>query len=386
MLIYKIFLFLLICIIGTPGFFVFESVSVVGIYLIDLGFTEIEISFLYSCYYYPNVIFCLFAGLLIDKIGVRQCTLIFSTTTVIAASLFSISRNFIVMTIGRLILGMSAESIFMCQLKLFTLHYPDNLSLVFGVSLIYYRMSSWLAYLILPPIANISLVLTFHICTFLCIGCLIINIIYYLIDKEPLKNDKTTIPICKTLSICLRSGKFWLLLGIAFFYYGAYMSYNALAPIIIQFKFHVTPERANQIVSFLTFGSMISAPIFGFLADKTQKHTLLMNFGIIIGVIGFSCLILTERVPIILLTLILGFSYGIVPCILYRLISYVIHPELTGIATGYIESANSIAVIIVPLIFSWLYQTGKDVIALSLVVILLGITYILNVVLGISFI
>ena len=379
----NIFQFTTICFIGTPGFYVYDSIATLGPYLIDYGYTRVDVSILYSVYYYPNIIFSLLAGLLVDKWGCQKSLLFFSALSAVACFIQIWSLNFWILVIGRVLLGIAAEAIFICQIKLYTLNYSRNLSLVMAMSLVYNRGASWLAYLTLPMIVERYKVKgAFYFCFLLAMVCLLVNIVYFIIKRRD-DPEITQTSTLKGLKFCLRQGKFWILLGIAFFYYGAFMSFNSIAPIIIEQTLDVSPEKANRIVSFLTLGAIIGSPLIGYLSDRFKTSTLFIAFGILCGLVPFGLLLLGVAKGMIILFLCLGISYGVVPSLLYRSISLIIEAELTGIATGLVECINAWAVIVYPILYSFLYEKGHVGYAYSLLMILLTLSYILNIILGI---
>lgn len=380
----QIILFFVICLIGTPGFYVYDAMAVIGPYLLKDGYTELQISWLYSCYYYPNIIFSLLAGICVDRIGVNSSSCLFSITTVIGAGIMYSFENIIGLTIGRIILGISAEAIFVCQIKWFILFFQSRLTLTLALSLVYNRLASWLCYITLPYIANVSVSMALLSCLCICITTLIINLIFVKCLKSSTEHKLNNSAIRAAFLYCFKSPKFCLLFGLTFCYYGAIMSYNALAPTIIVILYNVSPERANHIASFLTLGSMILTPFIGWLTDKYQKLNLWLALGLLFAVIPISCLIADLDIPIILATLLLGFSFGIVPCLIYRSISLFIPTDFSGIATGLIEASTSLAVVIFPLSFSWLFKYTTFSLALTLILVLLTLGYFINLALGLT--
>lgn len=392
---YWIFIFILICVIGIPGFYVYDSVAVLGpFFKEELNFTQIEIAWLYSCYYYPNIILSFVAGIIIDKWGERKCSILFSIITVSGQFIISIFPTLLPMCIGRIILGTAAEGMFICQLKLFTLTFKSNISIVLALSLAFNRLCTWLAYITLTPIANINLYLAIHTCTLICIFCLIINIIFlivvYLGNKNPYLNQSekveysdnndnsyTNVNIIFGIKQCLKSFPLWCLILIAFFYYGAFLSYASLSPIFIGKYYSLTISKSNFIVSLLSIGSIFGALIFGFLADKFGKRLFIILIGLFCGLVPFSIISITNNINIIPLTIFLGISYGSVPCILYSLISLTINKQYIGIATGLIETSNAWGVLIFPIMFGWILEKGSSTVGISSFTILLGLCVIL---------
>jgi MFS family permease len=381
---YWFFIMLCICIIGIPGFYVYDSIAVLGPFLKDeLNFTQVEIAWLYSCYYFPNIILSLFAGIIIDKWGERKCSCLFSLLTIFGQAIISLFPTIIPMSVGRFLLGIAAEGMFICQLKLFSTTFPNRISSVLSLSLAFNRLCTWLAYITLTPIAKINLYLALYTCTGICIFCFIINILYLYIEAKAATNSYlyphcfedlpsvATIKIWQGVKYCLKSFPLWCMIIVAFFYYGSFLSYASLSPIFIGEYYSLTITQSNFVVSLLSIGSIIGALIFGLLADKIEKRLLLIFIGLLFGLISFSILSITNKVNIIVLTVMLGISYGSVPCLLYSLIPISINKQYVGIATGLIEVANAWAVLIFPLIFGYLLEQNKGTLGISLFTILL---------------
>lgn len=390
---YWILIVILICLIGIPGFYVYDSIAVLGPYLKEeLNYTQVEIAWLYSCYYFPNIILSLFAGILIDKWGERKCSILFSCITVLGQSIISLFPTIWPMSIGRFILGIAGEGMFICQLKLFSTIFSSRISLVLSISLVFNRLCTLLAYLTLTPIAEINLYLALYTCTIVCIICLIINVLFIFIEYIGMKNsylypikidiiNPKNINILKGIKQCLKSFPLWCLILIGFLYYGAFLSYASLSPIFISKYYSYDVKTSNFIVSLLSFGSIIGALSFGYISDKTGRKLFLMYLGILFGLIPFAILSITNTVNIIILTISLGISYGAVPCILYSLISLMVDKEYIGIATGLIEVSNAWAVLIFPLLFGLISDIGSPLLGISCFTILLGLCLIIIIVL-----
>lgn len=385
----KIIVLLTICFIGIPGFYVYESIAAIGLYMEASGYTKIEISFLYNCFYFPNIIVSLFTGIIIDKLGENPTSIVFSIFMLIGQGLISFFKNIVAMSIGRCLLGIGASAIFICQLKMFSTNFPNHKSTVFAIHMIFNRGCSLLSYLTLPLIANIRPIdndwrVALYLCTLICVICLVVNILYVILDKNKNLVDSNTpiMEIKSGLIFCLRHPAVWILILIAFFFYGCFMSYNALSPIIIYEMYGFNKETASQIVSFLFLGSMIFTPIIGFLCDRYGHRNIHMGVALLLSIIVFSSMVLTQTINIVFLTIILGIGYGVTPNLIYTLAVMSVKNEYIGITIGLLEVAIAWAVLLFSFGFSYLVQINRIPLALSMSALLLTVCFILNMILG----
>lgn len=80
----------------------------------DLNLSSLQYNLLYTVYSVPNIVWPLFAGAAIDKIGCRLSVLIFGSFVLLGQSLFAVGcfiGNFPLLLAGRVVLGIGGEAI-----------------------------------------------------------------------------------------------------------------------------------------------------------------------------------------------------------------------------------------------------------------------------------
>jgi MFS family permease len=157
---------------------------------------------LYSVYSYPNVILPLFGGVLIDKIGINFSIILFSTLLVIGQGVFALSGflgesttdsnlPFIVAIIGRVIFGLGAESLNVCQSTIVSRWFiGKELALALGINISISRLGSVFNNYSMPPMADatsLGWALTFGF--FLCIGSWFSGFVLTIMENHSNKVD-----------------------------------------------------------------------------------------------------------------------------------------------------------------------------------------------------
>ena len=120
--------------------------------------TDLEYNSLYSVYSFPNIILPLVGGLVIDKMGVRVGTFVFTLIMIIGQSIFMLGatyETFWVMILGRFVFGMGGECLFVCQSTVISQWFKaKELALALGLNITVSRLGSSINGAITPIIYN----------------------------------------------------------------------------------------------------------------------------------------------------------------------------------------------------------------------------------------
>ncbi len=93
------------------NYYIYDSISPLADLLkTQLGFSDSNIGLLNAIYSFPNIIMVLIGGLLIDRIGTKTSVLIFTALIMLGSIVTAITGNIWLMSAGRLIFGLGAES------------------------------------------------------------------------------------------------------------------------------------------------------------------------------------------------------------------------------------------------------------------------------------
>ncbi|MDZ7723417.1 MAG: MFS transporter [candidate division KSB1 bacterium] len=94
------------------NYYVFDSISpLADVLKTQLNFSDANIGLLNAIYSFPNIIMVLVGGYIIDRIGARKASLIFSVLCLVGAAITTLKGSLPLMAAGRLVFGLGAESL-----------------------------------------------------------------------------------------------------------------------------------------------------------------------------------------------------------------------------------------------------------------------------------
>ncbi len=129
------------------NYYIYDSISPLADLLASqLKFTDADIGLLQGIYSIPNVFMVLIGGFLIDRIGTKKASFIFSILCVIGAFFTVIKGDLIWMATGRLIFGLGAESLIVAVTTIIARWFRGKeLSFAFGLNLTIARLGTFAA-------------------------------------------------------------------------------------------------------------------------------------------------------------------------------------------------------------------------------------------------
>ena len=129
------------------NYYVYDSISPLADVLAqELGFSDKNIGTLNAIYSFPNIIMVVIGGLLIDRLGPRRSSFIFSLLCMLGAVITAAMPDFYVMATGRLVFGLGAESLIVAITTIIARWFKGKeLSFAFGLNLTIARLGTFVA-------------------------------------------------------------------------------------------------------------------------------------------------------------------------------------------------------------------------------------------------
>jgi MFS family permease len=129
------------------NYYVYDSIApLADILRTQLGFTSTQIGTFNAIYSAPNIVMVLVGGIIVDRVGTRTATLVFTSICLAGAVLTAISGTFAVMASGRLVFGLGAESMIVAVTAALGQWFKGRqLGLAFGLNLSVARAGSYAA-------------------------------------------------------------------------------------------------------------------------------------------------------------------------------------------------------------------------------------------------
>jgi MFS family permease len=121
-------------------------------------------------------------------------------------------------------------------------------------------------------------------------------------------------------------------------------------------KFHVKEDLAGNIPALLPIGAIILTPFFGNLYDRKGKGATIMIVGAILLILVhtvYSIPFLTATPLAIIMIMILGVGFSLVPSAMWPSVPKIIPEKQLGTAYGMIFLVQNIGLSLVPLLIGW---------------------------------
>lgn len=359
-----------------------------------------------SSEYFLNVFafFLLFAGIILDKMGIRFTGIVSGLIMVLGASIkwYAISPAFAegqclydalssfassfpadakLACVGFAIFGCGVEmagiTVSKTIVKWFT---GKEMALAMGIEMALARMGVFAVFRLSPKIAEWGtpdVVRPVAFCTLLlCIG-LISFIIYAFIDKKLDRQDELLmihnneaaveeVPFKLSDIKELLTNKVYLIVAaLCVLYYSAIFPFQKYATNMLENNLGLETKDASDLFSWFPIGAMVLTPVLGYFLDKKGKGATMLILG---SVLMFICHLLFAIYPfqvgdamslyaayggIILL----GISFSLVPAALWPAIPHLVEERYLGSAYSIVFLIQNLGLWILPIVIGYVLQT-----------------------------
>lgn len=342
-----ILLFVSLAMFGN--YYIYDSISPLADLLAkQLKFSDSNIGLLQGIYSVPNVFMVLIGGIVIDKIGTRLSTFIFTllclTGAIVTASFSSITE----MAIGRLIFGLGAESMIVAVTTIIGRWFKGKqLSFAFGLNLTLARLGSFAA--LNSPTWAKSLYEYWQHPLLISVGAGIISIaaviIYWGMDSYSERNFSLR-PVPKQdkivpAEIFSFSRSYWFVVLLCVTFYSGIFPFQTFAVKFFMETHQTTRETGGFLSSMLTLSAMILTPLFGLMADYIGKRSLLMMFGSMLLVPVYLLMAYTH-VSLYLPMALMGVAFSLIPAVMWPSVAIIVDEAKLGTAYGLMTMIQNI--------------------------------------------
>ena len=344
------------------------------------------------------VLAVLIGGMLIDKLGTRKASFIFSILVLAGAAVVWQAKSIPVFFLGRFIFGAGSEPLIVAQSSMLARWFRNKeLAFSFGATLTVSRVGSLFAFntgeLITKYFGShrYALLAAVGACAISLLG----NVFYILMDRRgekvlDLKNESAGDKI-NFRDIKEFKPTFWYVTFLCFTFYAAIFPFTTLSTDFFVDKWGIArtawpedrsstrssttssicsrPRAASR--SIIVFASMILAPFAGSLVDKIGKRATLMIWGSLILIPCHLIMGLTRLYPAWPMGL-LGVAFVLVPAAMWPSVPLIVRKDRTGTAFGLMTAIQNIGLGLFPLLNGLLRDATKSYTASSLMFASLG--------------
>ncbi len=365
-----------------------------------MGWDSSDFGFFNSAYGWFNVflLMLIIGGVILDKMGVRftglMATMIMVAGTAlkywavsthsldgvvwnfilfdVKAQVFMASLGFAIFAVGIEVTGITVSKIIVKWFK------GKELALAMGLEMATARLGTALALSTSVPLAKAFGMVSISRPILVCLIMLIIGflsfVVYVFMDKkldeseaEEEKSEEEAFKISDIFSIITNKG-WWYIAILCVLFYSAVFPFLKYAADLMVNKFGVDESLAGTIPAMLPFGTILLTPFFGSLYDRKGKGATIMIIGAALLIFVhtmFSIPFLNHWLISIVLILILGIGFSLVPSAMWPSVPKIIPERQLGTAYALIFWVQNWGLMGVPALIGWVLNkyciTGQTV-------------------------
>lgn len=332
--------------------------------------------------------FLILAGIILDKCGIRFTGILSTSLMVIGASIkyigvsdwfqatamcswldswwTTLPGSAKMASFGFMVFGCGCEMAGITVSKAIAKWFKGKeMALAMGLEMAIARLGVFAVFSVSPKIAtqfDNSVVAPIAFCTVLLIIGLINFIVFSIMDAkldkqlgEANSDEPTEEFKVSDLGRIFSSKMFWIVALLCVLYYSAIFPFQRYATNYLEVTLHIEKEAAADLFRWFPILAMILTPVLGsFLDHKGKGATMLMLGSLIMIACHLSFAFLLPIYPnewfALLIIVILGVSFSLVPAALWPSVPKIIDPVILGSAYSLIFWIQNIGLCFVPLI------------------------------------
>ncbi len=354
--------------------------------------------------YFLNVFaaFLIFAGIILDRIGVRRAALVSGLLMVVGASIklygisdlfnnggfgYDLFNSFLpnfpasakVACIGFAIFGCGVEMAGITVSKGIVKWFAGKeLALAMGIEMAIARLGVFAVFRLSPYLANQGGVsLSVGIGTLLLLIGFLSFLVYFFFDK---KLDSQTHSISggdasaeeefkfSDLKAIFTSKTFMVVAGLCVLFYSAIFPFQKFATGMLESRLGMTTGEAGALFSYFPIGAMILTPLLGWFIDNKGKAATMLMLGSLLVIVCHLIFALTPAESFnfgIALTaiIVLGVSFSLVPASLWPSVPKLVDNKVLGSAYSIIFWIQNIGLMLTPILIGWALKRSNPGVA-----------------------
>jgi len=380
---YRFTVLLFVSLLSFGSYFAYDIIGAIAPRLIEeLGAQRETVGSFYTMYSIAAILSVFIGGLLIDKLGTRKASMLFSILVLIGAAVVAFAHTVPVLFVGRFLFGGGSEPLIVAQSAILARWFKGKeLALSFGIALTVSRLGTLFSFntgeLIASHFGGYSYALWAAV--IFCGISLLANIMYIVMDRRgerilKLKEEGAEEKIVFS-DIKAFKPSFWYVTLLCVTFYSAIFPFTALSTDFFADKWEIPRvaeasggflfqifnnflhmfSTAGGISSIIIFASMVFAPFAGQLVDKVGKRVTLMIIGSLILIPSHLVMGLTDIYPAVPM-ITLGAAFVLVPAAMWPSVPLIVDKNHVGTAFGLMTTIQNLGLALFP----WLNGLLRD--------------------------
>ncbi len=284
-----LFLFFEMALQVSPGIMTQNLMQSLHIDVFWLGVTS-------GAYFITYTLMQIPAGLFYDRFSARSVIMLPLAICIVGGFLFALAPNFYFATFARIFMGFGSAFAFIGVLVVASHVFSKRyFTLIAGVTQMLAALGAMCGALpLLPLIEHFGWRETMMIVT--SFGVVLIVLMFFFLklphkhlSKTPDKTHFAFLSVAKkpqTWAIAFYACLLWMPMAVVASLYGV--------PFVESY-FHLPFSSAASIVTFMWIGIAIGSPLFGFIADKTNRIHLTLSLCALLGAFSFAAIMLIPK-------------------------------------------------------------------------------------------
>ena len=371
---YRFIILAFAALLAFGSYFAYDSVGAIETTLIHVFHADrAAIGTMYTVYSVAAVFAVLAGGFLIDRVGVRRASMIFSTFVVVGAAMVAAAPSLPVLYAGRVVFGIGAESSYVAQSAIVARWFTGKeLAMAFGITLTIARLGTLFSFNTEELLATrFGWRGALWMAAALCLFSLFCNWIYTLMDRraEPVlklpeagAGDKIT-----WSDVGKFRPSYWFAVGICLTFYSAIFPFTALATDFFHDKWNMPMASAEGLgffagvffnlthmfttaqgaTSIIIAASMVLAPFAGNFVDRVGRRATLMVIGSLLMIPAHLLLGMTHLSPVFPM-IVLGAAFVLVPACIWPSVALIVDARCVGTAYGLMTAIQNLGLATFP--------------------------------------
>lgn len=353
--------------------------------------------------YFLNVfaLFLIFAGIILDKIGVRYSALLSGGLMLIGASikLYGISDLFNnggfgyeffnsfgtnfppsakVACVGFAIFGCGVEMAGITVSKGIVKWFAGKeLALAMGLEMAIARLGVFAVFRLSPWLKDAGgISLSVGVGTLLLLVGFLTLSVYFFFDRKLEQQDSSLSETAdaeeefqmKDLKAIFTSKTFWIVAGLCVLFYSAIFPFQKFATGMLESRLDMPAAEAAKLFSYFPVGAMVLTPLLGWFIDHKGKAATMLMLGSLLMVV---CHLIFALTPVevfnyniaLAAILLLGVAFSLVPAALWPSVPKLVENKILGSAYSIIFWIQNIGLMLTPFVIGWALKSANPGVA-----------------------
>ena len=349
------------------SYYEYDAIApVAGLLHAARGFSQAQIGLLNAIFSLPNILLALLGGVLIDRYGSARVAVWTAALCLLGAALTAVGEPYSLMVLGRLVFGVAEEALFIALLAGLAQWFASGgtalaMALFFSVARIgsyaadtspdwahgVYR-HGWQAPLALAALAT---------------GASFVAALGYgLLDARERRRGR--LPAARTAEPIRRGDlvsfdrSYWYILSLNVLFAAVFFPFRSTFAIeYFQDAKGLTLAEAGLANSWVFFAAIFATPLFGFLADRFGRRSLMMLIATLLMPLVFLILGTTDW-SLWISTALMGVSFSVVPAVIWPATAMLVEARRLGTALGLINLLQNLLLAASNLVAGWLADSA----------------------------